>query len=389
MNQLHRSDIELILCCAKPRLNDERAERIRKLLSEDIDWEFVISTGRSHGVLPLIYHNLMKTSCDHVPEDILDRMKEIYIFNADRSIRLTYELLRILDKFDFHGITAIPYKGPSLAQQACGDLTLRQFVDLDIIVRKKDFIKAKELLLSDRYEPYFKMTPSQEKACLKTQYDYKFINKNTNYSVELHWALAKRYYRLKFDYEGIWARIQSLNLEGRTVSCLSPEDLLIALCIHGALHMWTSLRSICDIAAFIESNTEIDWKLLIKYANDQNNEKLLLLGLLLARDLLDAEIPKIVSDKADSSISIKSMESHIFQRLFLGKPEFFSITEYISFWFPLLENYPDKLMFLIYGLDPGPKDWSKSRLPSSLHPISHLARSIRLIKTYGAYRKSR
>jgi len=50
---------------------------------------------------------------------------------------LTKELLELLTLFEAHCIPASPYKGPALAIMAYGNLALRQFSDLNILVHKR------------------------------------------------------------------------------------------------------------------------------------------------------------------------------------------------------------------------------------------------------------
>ena len=52
------------------------------------------------------------------------------------------ELARLVDALAKHGIDAIPFKGPLLAIQAFGDLGLREFRDLDFLVRDEDLAKT-------------------------------------------------------------------------------------------------------------------------------------------------------------------------------------------------------------------------------------------------------
>ena len=51
-----------------------------------------------------------------------------------------------------NGINAIPYKGPVLANLAYGNLSFREFGDIDILINKSDALKAKEIMISNGYE---------------------------------------------------------------------------------------------------------------------------------------------------------------------------------------------------------------------------------------------
>ena len=69
-----------------------------------------------------------------MPADAREELEGRAQANRLRDLELTGELARLLDRFRRDGIAAVPYKGPVLAAQAYGDVALREFVDLDILV---------------------------------------------------------------------------------------------------------------------------------------------------------------------------------------------------------------------------------------------------------------
>ena len=66
--------------------------------------------------------------------------------NSTRNLVLTAELLRLFNLFDQAEIPAISFKGPVLTQLLYGDFSLREFSDLDIVVREADVSKAEDIL---------------------------------------------------------------------------------------------------------------------------------------------------------------------------------------------------------------------------------------------------
>src|SRR5207245_416710 len=138
-------EAELLLCASRASMDSGRAERIRALVRQSIDWGYVLGIGRRHGVLPLLYWHLSKIWPDAVPKAILKQLRDQFQQNTLHNLFLTGELLKLLNLFQTHGIRAITYKGPTLAMGAYGNLALRQFNDLDLLVRKNDIPKAREL----------------------------------------------------------------------------------------------------------------------------------------------------------------------------------------------------------------------------------------------------
>src|SRR5438309_495022 len=123
-------------CRGRTCLDSERAERITALLQQNLDWQYLIQTALNHGVMPLLYWQLNKICPEALPNEVANDLRQHFHTNAWHNIILSRELLRLLSLFETHGIPAIPYKGPALAASAYGNLSLRQFCDLDVLLHK-------------------------------------------------------------------------------------------------------------------------------------------------------------------------------------------------------------------------------------------------------------
>ena len=100
-----------------------------------------------HGLVSLLYYQLSTICPESVPGALLNRLKTRFQANLAHNLFLTAELLKLLSLFENHGIPAVPFKGPVLASSVYGNLSLREFSDLDILIHREDFNKAKDLLL--------------------------------------------------------------------------------------------------------------------------------------------------------------------------------------------------------------------------------------------------
>jgi hypothetical protein len=139
--------------------------------------------------MPLLYRAISQNCPQAVPAEWLARLRMQYMMNAVRNMKMTAELLRLLDLFEENGIEAIPYKGPALAEQVFGDLALRTFCDLDIIVPKRDVLRAKDLLKKECYRPEYSLSVAQEKAYLRSQCEYNFNHQAKGIHLEIHWQI--------------------------------------------------------------------------------------------------------------------------------------------------------------------------------------------------------
>ena len=63
---------------------------------------------------------------------------------------------------------------------------------------------------------------------------------------------------------------------------------------HGDGHWWGSLGWICDLAELIRTRSDVRWEWVLNEARRLHGERLVLLGLALASELLRAPIPEFI-----------------------------------------------------------------------------------------------
>src|SRR5262249_1356176 len=115
----------------------------------DVAWPAVLEIAERHGLIPLLHH-VVGTS-DGLPSEVARELKGRHQSNLHKSLFLARELIRIADRLDECGIEFLPYKGITLAEEAYGDMALRQSGDIDLLVRPADFAKAREAVAALGY----------------------------------------------------------------------------------------------------------------------------------------------------------------------------------------------------------------------------------------------
>jgi hypothetical protein len=379
-----RSENALLLLSLQKCSESERAEQIRALTRREIDWPYLIQTSLRHGLMPLLYRNLKSTCPEAIPEPILDQLQKYFLANVKRNLFLTGQLLKLLNLFEANGIPAIPVKGPALAASVYGDIGLRQFSDLDILIRKHDVQKATQMLLSQRYHSNFYLTKKQESVFLQSEYEYDFHNDDNRTLVEIQWGIVPRYLSFPFNTEGLWGRLKPAPLAGKEVLNFSPEDLLLILCVHSSKHRWERLLWVCDVANLIEVHQQMDWELILKTAEQFRIERTLLLGLFLVRDLIGIGLPEKVSRKVDTDPEVRKLAAKVYKRLFDDIGGSNEPLENHLFCINMRDRLWDKIRYCFFlGFTPSIGDWMYLSLPDVFFPLYYLIRPIRLTFKYG------
>ncbi len=355
----------LLLACARPRIGDDARARIAALL-EAVDWRRVVGTAEAHGVMALVLRRIGAPGVGVSP-GIAAAGDRYLAKQAERNAALTQTLKVILQAFAIKGVEAIAFKGPVVAQLAYGDAALRRYRDLDILVREKDASVACDILTELGFRNADAFTPAQQAAVRR--YSGQDIVFKDGVAVEPHWALAPRTLSLNLDYDGLFARACDVDLGGVVVRSFGPEDLVLVLCLHGSKEEWTRLLWIADLAHMIEARPDLDWGVLLKRAREQGSLRMVLVGLILAADLLDS-IPPPVQEAIARDPEARALADRAASRLFDADRREASIYRLSAFRWRMRERSADRMRYLIRTVvTPRDIHFSLMRLPDALFSL--------------------
>lgn len=360
--------------------------RIRTLLKENIDWSHLINIATAHRVTSILYTNLNTTCPELVPETVLNQLHDYLFMNARRNLFLIDELLNLLNLFKEHDIAAIPFKGPVLAASTYGNLALREFDDLDILLHKRDILKAKDLLTSVGYQPCgIHWTRAQETNQLRWGCEYAFVHKDDTTIVDLHWEIIPRDFPFPIDPEYLWQHVNCTSLAGVTVTTLSPEAMVLVLCVHGSKHLWERLAWICDVSELIRVNEHLDWEWVIEQASTRG-KRMLMLGLFLANDLLGALIPDKILPMMQTDSMVPALATRVYENLFQGNAPPASLSELCLFHLNAMERWRDRIQYcILFAGKPTSEDYAFVPLSNVLFFLYYVIRPLRLVGKYLLY----
>jgi hypothetical protein len=186
-----------------------------------------------------------------------------------------------------NGVPVMPIKGATLALSAYGDVTLRDFTDMDLLIPEGALEAARAILLAQGYE---RKTPATESDHAEGPY-HVFVKKRTLFRVDLQWVMAHEHFTFQLDRPEFWAQRMPVRLGNKMVQGLAPEELLLLLCVHGSKHAWEQLKWVCDVAELLRSHPDLDWERIFSHASAWGCRRLLSIGLALAQRVLDAPLP--------------------------------------------------------------------------------------------------
>jgi hypothetical protein len=379
-------ELELVLCCSRTSMDSDMYNRAKDLTHLDIDWSKVIKIATNSRVTPLLFKNLTLISPAGIPDEVIEQLKEYYSNNLRINLCLYRELWSILRLFKLNDIQTLPYKGPVFALLVYGDLSLRNWGDLDILIHKSDVTKAKNLLSSLGYKlswPKIELNDVQETAHLESKYNYSFVNELTGIVLELHWGITPKYFSFPPRAEWLWERLATQNISGMEVLTFSPEDYLLILCMHSSNHCWERLGWISDISELIGKHPNLDWGYIIHEAETFGVKRILLLGLLIARDFLGTSLNTELIQLIEADSRVKTLEEQVSLKFLNNDYIGSKALEIPLFHLRMRERFSDKLLYCLYMSNPSSKDWVIFPSIQSNSFIFFILRPLRLIFEHG------
>jgi len=357
--------------------------RLRELLDGSLDWDFAQRFAEVHSLIPLLYFHLHAHAPEKVPPAVYEKLREQYRRISALNIYLSGELRRLLKLFAAHEIEAIPYKGPALAAKAYGHIALRHFGDLDILVRQRDVLRVMQLLIAEGYALHPPLNDVQQALMLRTQCNLPFTRDGRRLIVEIHWRVSARLFSSPLDEESLWENSGLDSFEGTTIKTLAPEDLLLSLCVHGAKHLWERLIWIADIAQLLQVYPDLNWTRLLERARRSGTERMLLLGLYVAHDLLGAKLPAQVAAQIEIDAEITMLAGQIYSRLFAEGSDASGMSGYFLFQLKARRRLRDKFNYCRYVVSPTEEDLTLLTLPAPLSFVYYVLRPLRMLWTGG------
>jgi len=375
-------EMDLLLCCARSRLAAPDAERLKALVRPDLDWARVLSLADAHALTPLAFRHLHAFST-RVPTLWLERLHQASRASTVRSLYLAAELGRVLSAFRLQSILAIPYKGPVLAAQAYGDVALRQYDDLDILVPHRFMPAAHETLTSLGYRARFPWPHSAEVSSSRIPGEYTYRAENGQTLVELHTERTLRHFPLPPNLEEFARRLVAVPLAGRVIATFRVEDALTFLSVHGAKDFWERLSWIADIAELTRTSAGVNWSEALEVARSLKAERMLLVGLALARDILEAPLPGMVTERIAGDAATVALGREFGSRLLSGALSRSAIAR-ARFRFHLLERPTDGVLYAWrLATAPAEDEWSSAGRNSWSARMQALVRPLRLMRKHG------
>src|ERR1044072_4596053 len=110
MNTL-TSEQRILVCVARRDLTTEKQSELRQLVGQDLDWDYLRSTAKIHGLIPLLHKHLRAYARDLISVEMLATLRQASIANTQEVLFLISKLHQVHSLFQENGIATAVFKG--------------------------------------------------------------------------------------------------------------------------------------------------------------------------------------------------------------------------------------------------------------------------------------
>lgn len=332
-----------------------------------IDWELFIQQVVHHRAYPFLYPIITEVKKGIIPQHVIEQLHYLYKQNTFKMLFLTGEMEKISRYFSEISIPLLFLKGPILAHELYGDISLRTSSDLDFLIPIEHLERAGEILVDLGYkkDDYFKSVLNDWKW---RHHHVTYFHPQKKVKLEIHWRLHPGP-GVEPKFQDLWKRKIESELTSYPLYLLGKEDLFLFLVTHGARHGWSRIRWLFDIHKL--AGQSVDWnmvnKLLRKYQAYHAGAQ----ALVLSSELFDTKIketmgPIVHNDRATglAQEAVFYLERMVNLHTDPVPEEVFSY--HTRHLFSLMTKR-QKLMYILSIIHPFAEDVEVFPLPKALH----------------------
>ncbi|MGH7542013.1 MAG: nucleotidyltransferase family protein, partial [Gemmatimonadota bacterium] len=179
-------------------------------------------------------------------------------------------------------------KGPALAYTIYARPDLRDYGDLDLVVRREDF---GDVLDAFEVQGYPSLVADwdllRERGAAQVQVRMRHSIADVHWHL-LHWSRVRE--AVTIDMDALFSRRRMVDVAGRPVPTLDPVDTVLHLALHAATSGGLRLIWLEDIEQAVATD-ELDWDELVRRADETGMRLVAAVMLRRSRRVLGADVP--------------------------------------------------------------------------------------------------
>jgi hypothetical protein len=293
---------QLILAVVKLHPSGSELLKLNALIAQVEDWDYLITTIIARGIGPLFYKKLpLLTNSTLIPAEISTKLQQVYYKTFSRSMVLYEHFRKVSTAFNIHQIPVIALKGIYLSEWLYQDIGLRQFSDIDLLVKEEDGARCIAML----EELGYVASKSQFSSIVSTQLAKNAVHYppmiKDGVSIEVHIRLHRKTESYHIIIPTVWSNASPAIVNTVPVLVLNDVDLLFHLCLHLDKHFkigHVQFTCFTDISNLLEKEADVmDWEKLSEVCRLYRCEEIVFQYIVLVNRYIQVTVPQDILDK--------------------------------------------------------------------------------------------
>jgi hypothetical protein len=266
-------DRVLFLCARQDFLPRHREEVEALCGGRDVRWKELAKAAGRHGVLPIVGANLRR--CDPaalgLPVGMAERLELAVFESAAVRGRDADRLETALTRLREVGLEAMLLKGTVLSL---------------VVYREPWVVDSRDIDLVLRPLPGWREGQGGEREVRRTLYRSGVeCDLHDHHDVTMNGVLP-------IDFERIWRDARPVRFRDAGAWVMSPEDLLLSLCVNACRKRFLRLKGLFDLAETLPRIQELDWDRFAARAREGHCEGIVFTAFTTARETLGCDLPE-------------------------------------------------------------------------------------------------
>ena len=371
-SRLGDAAFDLLCTLVRPRPELDRA---RQLLDDGVDFMDLLQAAQEHSLRPQLIRSLAELGWVRVPPAARSSLESFRQLHSALSLANAEQLGRIADALAARGIRFAAFKGATLAIILYGDLSAREYTDVDLIVPAESLHAAEDVVealgyVNDHSDRRFRHAFQGYQRQLAFTHPHQA-------TIDLHWDFTGSHLPFPLSSAGIWAALEEMKIGHRRIPTIGGADLALLLAGHGTKERWRSLGWVVDFAVLVERRSDLDWAAIHARAQAQGCGDNVLLACALAERLLGVAAPPALVQPLSRSKRVRMLAPTLIDEMRHGERGPNTVRNLADI--DVCDRRWNRIAASVkLALTPTASDYRAMPLPASLWPLYRITRPFRL-----------
>jgi hypothetical protein len=251
------------------------------------DWDALPDAAERHGLTAWV-HLAVRNRHD-APPQVRAALEARARAQHVRALHAVSHLSGVVRSLRNAGVGVVSLKGPLFSTWLYGDLGMRRFADLDLLIEPHQRARAFETLVEAGYSLRGGMSIATARAVYAGTGAWPLAHP-AGFPLDLHWRSQARGFASPVRPGEVLRDSITTPGAGGDMRIPCPTHAATLALLHAAKHLWTSLELVLSIAHLMR-RADVDWNRVYRLTSRAGAWKACAAGLVLARELFGVESP--------------------------------------------------------------------------------------------------